>query len=75
MESGEYENRKAFEEVTTKNVKIAVAFAQETRNLIRGHEEKMIKFESTIRQQKLELSQLRNLLAGVQAKLFSGGTT
>ena len=75
MESGEYENRKAFEEVTTKNVKIAVAFAQETRNLIREHEEKMIKFESIIRQQKLELSQLRNLLAGVQAKLFSGGTT
>ena len=75
MESGEYENRKAFEEVTTKNVKTMIGFSEDTRELIRNFEERMIKLESILRQQNVELSNFRLQLAGVQAKLFNGGTT
>ena len=75
MEPGEYENRKAFEEVTTKNVKTMIGFSEDTRELIRNFEERMIKLESILRQQNVELSNFRLQLAGVQAKLFNGGTT
>ena len=65
---------KIFEDTTTKNVKTGIDFTQETRRLFRELEEKVRKLENTIQVQQELLNQFRIQLAGVQTKLFSGGT-
>jgi len=74
MESGEHENRKAFEEVTTKNVKTGVDYSTDTRKLFRELEKKVEILEGIVRNQNTTIEQFRLQLAGVQTKLFSGGT-
>ena len=74
MEAGEFENRKAFEEVTTKNVKTGVDYSTDTRKLFRELEKKVEILESMVRSQSVIIEQFKIQLAGVQTKLFSGGT-
>ena len=74
MEAGEFENRKAFEEVTTKNVKTGVDYSTDTRKLFRELEKKVEILENIVRSQSAIIEQFKIQLAGVQTKLFSGGT-
>jgi len=74
MQPGELETRKIFEETTTKNVQTGISFAQDTRKLFRELESKVTHLENIIRQQDTTINDLRNSLAVVQTKLFSGGT-
>lgn len=74
MESGEKELRKAFEEVTTNNVKAAVAYSTETRKLIRTLEQRQNRLEEERKQDKALIESLRKQLANVQTKIYSGGT-
>jgi uncharacterized coiled-coil protein SlyX len=75
MEAGELELRKAFEEVTTRNVNAAVAHGNETRKLTRELEKKVEKLEGVVREQNATIDSLKLQLSGVQTKLFSGGTS
>ena len=74
MEAGEFENRQAFEEVTTKNVKTGIDYSTETRRLFRELEVKIEHLEKVVRSQGEIIEQFKIQLAGVQTKLFSGGT-
>ncbi len=74
MESGEKELRKAFEDVTTSNVKAVLEYCKETRKLMDILENKVIILNSTIKSQNDIIDMLKTQLAGVQVKVFSGGT-
>jgi hypothetical protein len=75
MEAGELELKQAFEEVTTRNVQTTVDFTQDTRKLFRELEQKVFALQSQVVAQSELLNQFRVQLAGVQTKLFSGGTS
>ncbi len=74
MEAGEYESRKAFEQVTTNNVRIVIGYSKETRDLQRKLEEKVTLLEKQLRNQALTIEDLRKLIANLQVKVFGGGT-
>lgn len=74
MEAGEKELRKAFEEVTTGNVKAILDFSQGTRDLIRTLEQRMNRLEQERQQDKALIQSLKLQLSQVQAKVYSGGT-
>ena len=74
MEAGEKEVKQIFEENITRNVKRTVEFTQETRVLFRELEEQVTSLQNQVIAQKALLEQFRIQLAGVQTKLFSGGT-
>jgi len=73
MESGEKEIRQAFEEVTTKNVKAAIEYSNETRKIVRLLEEKMLHLELLMQEQNKAIAGLRQQLAMIQGKLYTGG--
>lgn len=74
METGEKELRKAFEEVTTNNVKASIAHGNESRRLIRELTEKVLLLEGNLRQTNESIEELRKLVVNLQVKLYSGGT-
>ena len=75
MEAGELEMRKAFEEVTTRNVQAAINYSNETRKIVRQLEEKMIHFENLAQAKDKEIGVLRQQISVLQQKLYMGGTT
>ena len=74
MDETDKEYRKIFEETTTRNVRASIKFSNDTRVLIHTLEERTSKLEHQNRLLTEQLEQFRVMLAGVQAKLFSGGT-
>lgn len=70
----EKELRKAFEEVTTKNVKAILQFSTETRKMLRVLEDKAIKLEEMVRNQNTVIEELRLQLSSIQMKVYNGGT-
>ena len=74
MEAGEYENRKAFEEVTTRNVRTVIDYSKATRDLVRESDKKVDHVEKLLQEQNKTIAQLRQQLAVVQGKLYNGGT-
>lgn len=70
MEPGEFEMRKVFEEITTKNVKIIEDYSRQTRVLLRGMEEEVKNLKNMLLTREIELNQLRQQLSGLQAKLY-----
>lgn len=74
MDETDKEYRKIFEETTTRNVRASIKFSNDTRALIHTLEERTSKLEHQNRLLTEQLEQFRVMLAGVQAKLFSGGT-
>lgn len=74
FESGEKEAKKAFEEVTTRNVKTMIAYSKDTRELVRTLEDKITLLEGISRNQIEIINALKVQLAQVQTKLFAGGT-
>ena len=73
-ESGEKELRKAFEDVTTRNVQAAISFSNETRNVVRNLEKKIEQLEEQNRIFQKEVQNLRMLLANLQTEVFRGGS-
>jgi len=74
FESGEREMKKAFEEVTTRNVKTMIAYSKDTREIVRSLEAKVALLEEYNRNQTIMIEALKKQLASIQTKLFSGGT-
>ena len=75
MEAGEMEMRMAFEEVTTRNVQAAINYSNETRKIVRQLEEKILHLEALAQAKDQEIAAMRQQIAIIQGKLYSGGTT
>ena len=75
MEAGELEMRKAFVEVTTRNVQAAINYSNDTRKIVRQLEEKMIHLENLAQAKDKEIGVLRQQISVLQQKLYMGGTT
>lgn len=73
MEAGEKELRKAFEEVTTKNVKTVIEFSQDTRKAIRELEEKVRLLEEKDLDNQKKFKEINNQMRAIQMKLYTGG--
>ena len=74
MDETEKEFRRIFEQTTTRNVRAAIDFGNDTRQLVHRTEERLEKLEAHNRILSEQIEQFRVMLAGVQSKLFSGGT-
>jgi predicted RNase H-like nuclease (RuvC/YqgF family) len=74
FESGEKEMKKAFEEVTTRNVKTVIEYSKKTREIVREMELEIKRLGAELSAQKAIIEQFKIQLAGVQTKLFSSGT-
>ena len=74
METGELELRKAFEEVTTKNVKTVVDYSTQTRDLVRDLQDEVKNLKNMLVTRETELAQLRQQVSIVQGKIYQGGT-
>ena len=74
MEAGELEVRKAFEEVTTRNVQAAISYSTETRKLVRELEKKVLHFEKVIVGKDEVINDLRQQISKIQQQLYTGGS-
>lgn len=74
MESGEKELRKAFEEVTTNNVRAILDHANSSRKMVRELEEKVLQLEELLRQYDNRFATMQNQITNLQAKLYRGGS-
>jgi len=75
MEAGELETAQIFEETTTKNLKMVVAHANETRKGLVEMRDELVKLRAQVMANKATIEQFKVQLAGVQTKLFSSGTS
>lgn len=74
MDETEKDFRKAFEDVTTGNLKVVLEYCQETRAIVRDLELTVKSQNNIIVSQNQMLDEYRKQLAGIQTKLFNGGT-
>jgi len=74
MESGEKELRKAFEEVSNRNIKAVLEHSNQTRKMINELKDQVNNFQETLRNFEQKLNEIRKLLTNVQQKIYSGGT-
>ena len=74
MEAGEKELRKAFENVTTNNVKAILEHSNKTRKLIRKLEENIKRLENIVIAQNSIIDNFRIQLAAIQTQIYGGGT-
>jgi len=74
FQSGELELKKAFEETTTRNVKMILDHSNETRRLVLILEQKILTIEQSIQIQNEKLEFIKKLLADLQGIIYKGGT-
>lgn len=74
MEAGELELRKAFEEVTRKNVSIVIDYSKDTRRLVRELGDQVKNLQNTILSKTSELNLLKTQVAMLQAQMYQKGT-
>lgn len=74
METGELELRKAFEDVTTKNVKIVVDYSTQTRELVRDLSQELKELKQMLVTRDVELAQLKQQISVVQGQIYIRGT-
>ena len=74
MEAGEMEMRQAFEETTTRNVKSAITYSNETRKIVRQLEEKIVHLERLAQGKDKELAEMKLQIARIQQQLYLKGT-
>jgi hypothetical protein len=70
----EKELLQAFEETANKNIAMILGHSNESRELVRKMEAKVLQLEEQIRIQNKSIEDLRLLLVNVQMKVYSGGT-
>jgi hypothetical protein len=74
MIGGEKEQRQAYEEITTRNVRAAVDHGNETRKLIRNLEVEIGLLKGVLRATDERITMLQAQIASLQAVVFRGGT-
>ena len=65
---------KAFEQVTTNNVKTIGDYSTATRDLVRIMEKKVLLMEGKLAQYEERMETLNRQLVTIQAKLYAGGS-
>lgn len=73
MEAGELEIRKAFEDVTRKNVKSSIEHGNETRRICRELQTKVSDLEKKIVFINKQLVDQNKIISGLQVKLYKNG--
>lgn len=74
MEAGELELRKAFEEVTRKNVLVIADYSKDTRRLVRELGDEIKNLRNTIMGKGSEIDLLKSQVANLQAKMYQKGS-
>ena len=74
MEAGEREMRKAFEDVTTQNVRTTIDYSTETRRIVRDLGQAVQDLKNMVAAKDIELIELRRQLGVVQGQIYKGGT-
>ena len=74
MDETDKDFRKAFEDVTNKNIETVIKFTKETRIMFQEMKEELTVAHNKIKMQNETIEQFRIQLAGLQTKVFSGGT-
>lgn len=74
MEAGEKEMRKAFEEVTTRNVTAAIEFSNETRKMVQELTKKVAHLEQAVIDKDKVINVLREQVVHLQQKMYLGGS-
>lgn len=74
MEAGELEIKKALEDVQVRNIIGIVKFVEDSRQLILAQQIKIDSLNAQVMAQASLLSEFRIQLAGLQKKVFSGGS-
>lgn len=74
MEAGEREMRKAFEDVTTQNVRTNIDYSTATRKLVRELSDQVQELKGMVAARNGELIELRRQLGIVQGKLYQNGS-
>lgn len=72
-EAGDREVMKAFEEVTTRNVRAAVDHGNTTRKLVKELSDRVNVLEAENVQLKQQISNFNLTMANIQARLYKGG--
>jgi len=73
MEAGEKELRKAFEEVSNKNIRATITHSNETRKLLRAAEERIKLLEEKILQIYERFDVVQKQIVQLQMKSYSRG--
>ena len=74
MESGEREIKQAFEEVQVRNINSVITFVETSRKMTLEQQEKIDALNARVMAQEALLNQFRVQLAGLQTKIYSGGS-
>lgn len=74
LEPGEFELRKAFEAVTTQNVRTVIDYSTQTRTLLRETIEELTNLKKMLVSRDAEITQLRQQVSILQSKIYQGGT-
>lgn len=75
MEAGEMEMRKAFEDVTTNNVKAILEHGNTTRKIVRELSDKNEQQDQYVATLKKDIDDLKLQVANIQQLLYRGGTS
>lgn len=70
LDAGVLEVRKAFEEVTNRNVRGAVNFSNETRKIVRCLEEKMVHLEKIIQNKDAVIVEMKKQISWLQQQTY-----
>lgn len=73
FQSGEREAKKAFEEVTTRNVKTILEYTRETRRIVRELEERVVNLEKANLGLEVKILDLQRQIQLLQIKLYNNG--
>ena len=74
MEAGEKEQRKAFEEVTRRNVIAAIEHGEETRKMVRELQENVRRLQNIILNRERDLESLKIQVVKLLTERYSKGT-
>jgi len=74
MEAGEREMKKAFEDVTTSNVRTMIAYCKETRALVHAFGEEVQELKRMVATRDTQTAELRRQLGILQGKIYKHGT-
>ena len=75
LQAGEREVKKALEEVQVRNITTIIAFVEASRQMILAQQVKIDSLNAQVIAQANLLNEFRVQLAGLQTKVFSGGST
>ena len=75
IKAGEYQNVKAMEEVTRRNVESGIQFANDTRKMVKQLGIMFDALQKNVMNMKAQQDQIREQLTNLQQQFYARGTT